>query len=219
MIGWIRIFVGVVCLVSCEQALMEEEVQMTSIPNLPYYNSPDFEPYWNKEEGSPHQIAAFEFTDQNGQKINNETFKDKIYITNFFFTSCGSICPKMMKHMNYLQDELSDFDEVCFLSHTVLPEMDSVPKLKEYTTNYSINDSVWHLVTGNKADLYRLARQSYFVEEEIGFTKDSSEFLHTEHFVLLDQSKRIRGIYNGTVRLEMDRIIEDVKLLLKEDDE
>jgi protein SCO1/2 len=216
MIGWIRIFVGVVCLVSCEQALIEEEVQMTSIPNLPYYNSPDFEPYWNKGDGSPHQIADFEFTDQNGQKINNETFKDKIYITNFFFTSCGSICPKMMKHMNYLQDELSDFDEVRFLSHTVLPEMDSVPKLKEYTKNYSINDSVWHLVTGNKADLYRLARQSYFVEEEIGFTKDSSEFLHTEHFVLIDQSKRIRGIYNGTVRLEMDRIIEDVEILLKE---
>lgn len=119
--------------------------------------------------------------------------------------------------MNYLQDELSDFDEVRFLSHTVLPEIDSVPKLKEYTKNYSINDRVWHLVTGNKADLYRLARQSYFVEEEIGFTKDSSEFLHTEHFVLIDQSKRIRGIYNGTVRLEMDRIIEDVKLLLKED--
>ena len=217
MIGWIRIFVGVVYLVSCEEAMVEEEVQMTSIPNLPYYNSPDFEPYWSKEEGAPHQIAAFEFTDQNGQKINNETFKDKIYITNFFFTSCGSICPKMMKHMNYLQDELSDFDEVRFLSHTVLPEIDSVPKLKEYTKNYSINDRVWHLVTGNKADLYRLARQSYFVEEEIGFTKDSSEFLHTEHFVLIDQSKRIRGIYNGTVRLEMDRIIEDVKLLLKED--
>ncbi len=218
MIGWIRIFICLGCISSCQQEMKEEETPVLTISNLPYYNSPDFEPIWSKDEGIEHQIEPFEFIDQNGQKISNETFQDKIYITNFFFTSCGSICPKMMKHMNYLQDELSEFDEVRFLSHTVLPEIDSVPKLKEYTKNYSINDGVWHLVTGNKADLYRLARQSYFVEEEIGYTKDSSEFLHTEHFVLIDQSKRIRGIYNGTVRLEMDRIIEDVALLLKEDD-
>jgi protein SCO1/2 len=217
MIGWIRIFIGVLFFSGCQQAMDKEETQMVSITNLPYYNSPDFEPYWTENEGTKHYIEPFEFTDQNGQKINDETFKDKIYITNFFFTSCGSICPKMMKHMNYLQDELSEFEDVHFLSHTVLPEVDSVPKLKEYTQNYNLNERVWHLVTGNKSDLYRLARQSYFVEEEIGFTKDSSEFLHTEHFVLIDKSKRIRGVYNGTIRLEMDRILEDVAILMKED--
>ena len=118
--------------------------------------------------------------------------------------------------MEYVQNELSESEEVMFISHSVLPEVDSVEKLKTYTGNFDVDDSRWKFVTGNKAEIYDLARKSYFAEEDIGFNKDSTEFLHTEHFILVDRDYHIRGIYNGTIQLEMDRIIEDMKLLLSE---
>ena len=118
--------------------------------------------------------------------------------------------------MEYVQNSLIEYEDVLFLSHSVLPEIDTVEQLKRYTQNFDIDDKRWHFVTGNKAEIYQLARQSYFAEEEIGFNKDSTEFLHTEHFILVDRNKRIRGIYNGTILLEMDRIIEDIQLLYKE---
>ena len=185
--------------------------------NLPYYNTPDFEPLWSIDHmDSIHRIGEFQFIDQNGQEVTAITFDNSIYVTNFFFTACGSICPKMIKNMEKLQNSFINNDEVMFISHSVMPWMDDVKSLKEYTGNFEVNDEQWKFVTGDKSEIYTLARKSYFVEEDPGYDKDSTEFLHTEHFVLIDKEKRVRGIYNGTVELEMDRIIEDIELLLKE---
>ncbi len=185
---------------------------------LPYYNTPDFTPIWStvKTPDSIHTIAAFQFTDQNNTSITHATFKNKIYVANFFFTACSSVCPKMMNNLLEVQKAFANDTDVLLLSHSVTPWKDSVAVLKSFANEYKINDLQWHLVTGKKSEIYELARKSYFAEEEPGFTRDSSEFLHTEHVLLIDKKSRIRGIYNGTLALEMQRLIADIKLLKKE---
>lgn len=182
---------------------------------LPFYNSADLTPSW--EEGSgEHTIATFNFTDQDGAAVTQDVFDRKIYIANFFFTSCPGICPKMTNNLQIVVDSIGGTDELMFLSHSVTPYIDSVSKLKEFAEMHHISSSKWKLVTGKKADIYELARRSYFAEDEIGFNSDSTDFLHTERVTLVDKNKHIRGVYNGTVELDMYRLIEDVKLLLAE---
>ena len=188
---------------------------------LPYYNTPDFTPTWlhkNDRIDTLHSIAPFSFRDQEGNSITNASFKGKIYVANFFFTSCPGICPKMMKNMKKIADSFAKDDRVKFLSHSVTPDIDSVPRLLKYAGRFDIVARQWHLVTGKHTDIYTLARKSYFAEEEIGFNKDSTEFLHTEHFILVDGDGHLRGLYNGTVDLEMQRLCEDIRLLLKEEE-
>lgn len=200
-----------------EDKVLQFEEAIPVVDALPYYNAPDFEPLWEIEpEVDLHRVTDFSFVDQNGNTVDQNTVADKIYITNFFFTSCGSICPKMMHNMEYLQNQLADREDIVFLSHSVMPKIDTVAKLKTYCRNFDVDDEKWHLLTGDKTAIYDMARKAYFAEEEPGFNKDSTEFLHTEHFILVDKKRHLRGIYNGTVKLEMDRIVEDVELLLKE---
>ena len=182
---------------------------------LPYYNSPDLTPTWEQGSGE-HVIADFSFTDQNGVDVTNRTYASKIYVANFFFTGCAGICPKMKDNMQIVAKRFEGVDDVMFLSHSVTPYADSVPVLHEYGAMHSINSKQWRLVTGDKGQIYKTARQGYFAEDEIGFNADSTEFLHTERFVLVDKDRHIRGVYNGTVALEVDRLIEDINLLLKE---
>lgn len=184
---------------------------------LPYYNTPDFTPLWDiaKLKTELHTIPAFSFIDQDNKKITDKTFDNKIYITNFFFTSCGSVCPTMTGNILKVQKAFPGNNEIGFISHSVTPWIDTVPKLKAYANRFGI-DSRWHLVTGDKDVIYQLARLAYFADDEGGFTKDSTEFLHTEHVLLIDKKKHIRGVYNGTLELEIDRLINDIKILLKE---
>ncbi|MBL7897234.1 MAG: SCO family protein [Crocinitomicaceae bacterium] len=194
-----------------------EELDENELLTLPLYDGPDFTPYWNVHNPDTfHTVGSFEFINQNGEIISEKTVDSKIYLVNFFFSTCGNICPKMMKNMEKVQNHFSGNDEVLFLSHTVTPWYDSVPVLKNYVKNYHVIENKWHFLTGEKSEIYELARRSYFIEEEPGYLKDSSEFLHTEHFVLVDQSRHLRGIYNGTLELEMERVIEDIELLLQE---
>lgn len=188
---------------------------------LPFYNTPDFTPHFISSTNElrqkiTHTIDQFSFTDQEGKTITDKDVEGKIHVANFIFTSCASICPIMTKHMKMLEKEFSDDPNVIILSYSVTPWIDSVSRLKNYANKNEINSSNWHLLTGNKSDIYKLARQSYFAEEDLGFTKDSSEFLHTEHILLVDASERIRGIYNGTLQLEMEQLIKDIRELLKE---
>tara|TARA_B100000508_G_scaffold141082_1_gene146135 strand:- start:3206 stop:3733 length:528 start_codon:yes stop_codon:yes gene_type:complete len=162
-----------------------------------------------------HQIGEFSFTSNGGTNITDSKTNGKIYVANFFFTACPSVCPKMMNNLRTVQSEFANSNEFLILSHTVTPWIDSVPRLKEYAETMKINTSNWHLLTGDKKDIYSLARYSYFAEEEPGFSKDSSQFLHTEHIILVDQNAHIRGIYNGTNALETERLIEDIELLLE----
>ncbi|RZK76163.1 MAG: SCO family protein, partial [Pedobacter sp.] len=129
------------------------------------------------------------------------------------FTGCGSICPGMTQNLKSVSDTLAGRTDVVFLSYSVTPWIDNPCALKKYKNRFDITDRNWHFLTGTKSDIYTLARTSYFAEEDLGFTKDSTEFLHTEHFILVDKHKRIRGIYNGTLRLEMQQLTADILAL------
>ena len=188
---------------------------------LPYYNTPDFTPHFIESPNEisqkiTHTIDSFSFTDQRGEKITLAAIEGKIHVANFIFTSCGSICPVMTKHMKLVQEKFSNSSDVVVLSYTVTPWIDDVKRLKKYARENEITSPNWHLLTGKKSEIYTLARQSYFAEEDLGFTKDSTEFLHTEHVLLIDQSKRIRGIYNGTLQLEIEQMIRDIEKLTEE---
>lgn len=189
---------------------------------LPYYNEPTFTPIFEKnksevEKKITHKIDDFSFLNQDSVLINQKIIDGKIHIANFIFTSCGSICPIMTKNLKLVSDSLSANKDIVFLSYSVTPWIDKPLVLNNYKKTNKIENKNWHFLTGNKSDIYKLARQSYFAEEDIGFSKDSTEFLHTEHFVLIDKTKRIRGIYNGTLTLEMQQLIEDIKTLENED--
>lgn len=192
-----------------------------NVERLPYYNTPDFSPQFvtnidSVDQKIPHQIADFSFTDQHGKTITEHDIEGKIHVADFFFTSCGSICPIMTKHMKKIDSVYAGDSALKLLSYSVTPWIDRVDVLKNYADRAKITNPNWHLLTGSKAEIYKLARQSYFAEEDMGFTKDSTNFLHTEHFLLIDKQKRIRGIYNGTLELEIDQLIKDVSILKQE---
>jgi len=187
---------------------------------LPFFQSEDFTPEWISPSESDydhiHQIAPFEFTDQEGQIVTNQTLEGFIYVANFFFTSCPGICPSMMNNMKTLSEDYENDSEVKFISHTVTPWIDSVKVLKNYGIQMEINPQQWHLLTGVEEEIYTLGRKSYFADKEMGKKVGADEFLHTENFLLIDKKGRIRGIYNGTTALEMNRIKEDISILKKE---
>lgn len=188
---------------------------------IPYYNSPNFNPIFITDEKLVkqkinHQIANFSFKNQNNKTITQKDIEGKIHVANFFFTSCGSICPIMTNNLKKIDSTFSDDNNIALLSYSVTPWIDSVTVLKAYAQRNAITNKNWHLLTGSKAEIYKLARQSYYAEEDLGFTKDSTNFLHTEHFLLIDKNKRIRGIYNGTLALETEQLIKDIFILKKE---
>lgn len=192
------------------------------VEHLPYYNTPNFTPLFINKEDSvtllvPHHIADFSLKNQKNQTISQIDIAGKIHIANFFFTSCGSICPVMTNHMKKIDSVYMGDKNIVLLSYSVTPWLDSVKILKDYADKYNVTNPNWHFLTGSKSDIYTLARQSYFAEEDLGFTKDSTNFLHTEHFLLIDKNKRIRGIYNGTLALEINQLIKDIATLRKED--
>jgi protein SCO1 len=187
---------------------------------LPYYNTPDFTPLWLSESEvkskNIHTIADFKFTNQDGKTVNKETFDGSIYAANFFFTTCPGICPTMTRNLLKLQEAFIADSDVKLISYSVMPWVDSTANLKNYEKTFNIRNDKWQLVTGKTSEIYELARKSYFAEEEAGYNADSTEFLHTEHVLLIDKKGHIRGVYNGTLLLEIERMIEDVKLLKKE---
>ncbi len=189
---------------------------------LPYYNTPDFTPLFvsGKEavQKVSHTIAPFSLTDQDGITITEKAIAGKIHVADFIFTSCASICPVMTENMAKLAKSFQYDTSVVLLSFSVTPWIDTPEKLRKYKAARGIPKKDWHFLTGNRAGIYALARTSYFAEEDIGFSRDSSQFLHTEHFVLVDASKRIRGIYNGTLPLEIEKLAEDIHALQKESD-
>lgn len=159
-----------------------------------------------------HTIADFSLTNQNGETVTQEHYKDKIYIADFFFTTCPSICPIMTKNMADLQKELKNDDDVLLLSHSVTPEIDSVAQLKKYALENGVNPAKWNLLTGDKKQIYDLARKSYLAVKTDG---DGGPFdmIHTENFVLVDKQKRIRGFYDGTKKADMDQLLTDLEIL------
>jgi len=162
-----------------------------------------------------HRIKDFKLFNQNGKEITNESYRDKIYVADFFFTTCQGICPVMKENMIILQDQYEDDDQVYLLSHTVTPEIDTKDVLKKYAIEKGVIDAKWNLVTGDKEQIYNLARKSYLVAENVEESK-IFDMIHTENFVLIDPQRRIRGFYDGTDLTSIDQLIVDINILKKE---
>lgn len=188
---------------------------------LPVFNPSDINPKLVDESVQGvtklHRVGAFSLINQEGKTITEKDYQDKIYVTDFFFVTCPTICPKMTKQMERVYSEFKSNKDVLFLSHTVMPENDSVPVLNEYAKKHNIDANKWNLVTGDKKQIYDLARKTYFaaITEGDGGVDD---FIHTENFVLIDKEKRIRGFYDGTSENDVDRLINDINTLLNEYD-
>ena len=159
-----------------------------------------------------HKIADFSLTNQNGEIITQENYEDKIYVADFFFTTCQTICPIMTDHMVQIQKATSNYDDVMLLSHSVTPEIDSVAQLKRYAIEKGVNDEKWNLLTGDKKQIYELARKSYLAVKEDG-NGDEYDMIHTENFMLIDKKRQIRGYYDGTEPDDIERLLEDIKVL------
>ena len=158
-----------------------------------------------------HRISDFNLVNQNGEETTQNNYDKKIYVADFFFTTCPTICPIMTGNMVFLQNELSEQD-VMFASFSVTPEIDSVEVLKKYAIEKGVNDRKWNLMTGDKKQIYNLARKSFLVVKD-NPQMGSHDMIHTENFVLVDKEKRIRGFYDGTKMEEMNKIISDIKIL------
>ncbi len=161
-----------------------------------------------------HQIADFALINHIGDPITHETFKDRIYVADFFFTTCATICPIMTEHMGQIQKKIKDDPSVLLLSHTVTPEIDTVAQLKRYADKKGVIPGKWHLVTGDKKEIYDLARKSYLVAKDQPYSP--YDLVHTENFVLVDPQRRIRGFYDGTDPEAIETLLEDIAILKKE---
>lgn len=187
---------------------------------LPIYNPSDVNPelvdstvqYISKY----HTIANFSFTNQNGETITQKDYEGKIYVADFFFTTCKSICPKMTTNLVDVQKAFLDNPKIKLLSYTVMPDIDSVSVLKEYAKLNGVVDSKWNLVTGDKRAIYSMARKSYLAVKQ-GKPDEEYDMVHTENFVLVDSKKRVRGFYDGTNKEEIQKLIEDIKWLLEDE--
>ena len=208
---------------SCKEQIKKEDIKVVEtsrVDYLPFYEDESFTPHWlipgTDEERSFHKIPDFELVNQLGDTVTQKTFENKIYITDFFFTTCPGICPKMTGNMAKIQEEFEDDNDILLLSHSVMPNTDTVSALNIYAENNNVIDNKWHLVTGDRNEIYRLGREQYFVESDLGEVKSMDDFLHTENFLLIDKNKHIRGIYNGLNRASMQQLITDVKALKEE---
>ena len=187
--------------------------------SLPIFNPADVNPelvdstvqYISKY----HTIADFSFVNQNGKTITQKDYEGKVFVADFFFTTCGSICPKMTTNLAEVQKAIINNPKVMLLSHTVFPETDSVPVLKAYALKNGVIDSKWNLVTGDKKEIYTMARKSYLAVK-LGKPEELYDMVHTENFVLVDTKKRVRGFYDGTKKEDMKRLIEDINFLCTE---
>lgn len=164
---------------------------------------------------SEHRVPAFAFTDQDGKKFTEKNLEGRIYVSEFFFTTCQSICPVMNDHLGELYLEFKDEPRLHFVSHTVDPETDDVSRLKAYAENHGVHDDRWHFLTGEKKELYHMARKGYLLDSGSPVSHED-DFVHTQNFALVDWEKKLRGFYDGTDSLEMVRLRQDIRILLDE---
>jgi len=208
----ILLFIAVAC---------KQTKNKTVNETLPFYNTAAFDAEWIEKNDKAyhyiHTIDTFSFLNQNNTLTHSKDLKGKIYTANFFFTTCSSICPKMMNNLKKLQQQVLQDTAIQMVSFTVMPWVDTVKRLKLYADNMGIQTNKWLLLTGNQGKIYQLARQSFFAEKTLGLQKDTSQFLHTESVLLIDKHARIRGIYNSTSSTDIERIMDDIAVLKKEE--
>ena len=187
-------------------------------PRLPIYNPSDLNPAVVDDDlervGRGHRIGDFDLVDQWGNKADSSLLQGKIYVADFFFTTCPTICIDMGANFQRIQETYKDEDRFHLVSHTVMPEIDTVEVMHAYGERMGAIKGKWHLLTGEKRELYRMARREYFAVMEQGTSFDEHDFIHTENVILVDEKKRIRGFYEGTSDLDIDRLIGDIQILL-----
>ena len=189
---------------------------------LPIYSPRDINPELVdttvQHIGNDHKIADFTFINQNGKIITQKDYENTIYVADFFFTTCPTICPKMTDNMVWLQKKLKNHPEIKLLSFSVTPDIDTPEVLKKYAIEKGVDDARWNLVTGEKKDIYYLARKSYLAVKT-GKPEELFDMVHTENFILVDKNKRIRGFYDGTnlnqltndsKTKNMEQLLEDI---------
>ena len=216
---WIRL--GVLLLITVVGILIAMPI-LTPEKRLPIYQPSDINPKLVDESvrgvASDHRIADFELVNQMGQAYRLDDLAGKIYVADFFFTTCPTICKDMVKHMYLVQEAFENDSEIHLVSHTVYPEQDSVSVMYDYGQNFGVNPEKWTLLTGDKKVIYDLARKSYFAVTTEG-NGGETDFIHTENFVLVDKDKRLRGFYDGTDLNDVQRLIKDIHVLKKEYEE
>jgi protein SCO1/2 len=170
-----------------------------------------------REQGDTlyHKIPDFKFLNQDSLWVSQKNMAGKIYVADFFFTTCPTICPKMKTQLLRIYDKFAEDDRVRILSHTIDPEYDGVRVLKDYAKKLNINSPRWNLVTGKKSDIYRLGEKSYMVTAQEDANEEGG-FVHSGAFILVDKNRHVRGIYDGTKEEDVNHLIEDMTLLLKE---
>ena len=187
-------------------------------PRLPIYNPSDLNPAVVDDDlervGRGHRIGNFDLIDQWGNRADSSLLQGKIYVAGFFFTTCPTICIDMGANFQRIQETYKDEDRFHLVSHTVMPEIDTVEVMHAYGERMGAIKGKWHLLTGEKRELYRMARREYFAVMEQGTSFDEHDFIHTENVILVDEKKRIRGFYDGTSDLDIDRLIGDIQILL-----
>jgi protein SCO1/2 len=205
---FIYIAAAVVLMSSCSETAKESAETKQVLPIIG-------EKKFNGKDTIYHTIADFSFVNQYGETITQNTVKDKIYVTNFFFATCQSICPRMNSQLSRVQLAFKDDPEVLFLSHTINPLNDTVEVLAQYAAKYGAIKGKWHLLTGDKKKIYDLAKESYLVN---AVEDDGTEegFIHSEYLLLVDKQRRMRTLYDGTDSVQVNKLIEDIKLLKTE---
>lgn len=187
------------------------------IPRLPIYNPADLDESLVEEDvqrvGKDHRVLDFSLVCQTGDTISQKNLEGKIYVADFFFTTCPGICRDMAIQKRRLQEIFKSDDLIKLVSHSVTPEIDSVEVMQEYAEIHGAIPNKWYLLTGDKPQIYKLARRSYFAVQDQGGNGDEADFIHTENFILIDQKKRIRGYYDGTSEESVDQLIKDIALL------
>ncbi len=191
------------------------------LATLPYYDDASFSPSWfDSPELIPsdfHTIPSFSLTNQSGQPVSDTDLSGKLYIANFFFATCQGICPSTIGNMIRIQEAVAEYHDVQILSHTVTPEKDTVDELRTFADSKGVVDGKWHLLTGDRQQLYDLGKNYYFADEDLGEVSEpaneETQFLHTESFLLIDGKGYIRGIYNGMNKASVNQLISDVDLL------
>lgn len=177
--------------------------------------------------GQGHKIKSFSLIDQKGENVTNSFTDGKIYIADFFFTTCGGICPTMTKNLKKIQQAYSGDNQIKIISHSVWPEIDTVKQIRKYADHYDVNYNQWRILTGDKKGIYDLARKSYMVAPAFGDTSIAhhkqqgleggpDDFIHTQWFTLIDPERRIRGFYDGTKPDDVSQLIKDIRKLKKE---
>jgi protein SCO1/2 len=170
-------------------------------------------PYELSDKGDTiyHAIPSFNFINQNNKKISDKDLEGKIYVANFFFASCQTVCPKMNKEVRRVQDAFKDNPDVRFISFTVDPERDTVEALAAYAKEMGADDNKWWFLTGNRDSIYDLARDGYLVPAALGNTQN--DFFHSQNLILVDKNRHMRGLYDGSEPAEVDTLIDEIKVL------